>query len=157
MPFLDLLNHDNDYNSWFYYNEKRNGFCLFAIKDIEKNEEIMISYGRFNNIYLYSMCGFTIKNNVYKSSIHLEINDTKFVLFENVNESEIMKVINFFKPKNIMTKKNLIIKIIESLRKKIDEYENYIQIYQENKNIVNICEDLKYIVNEYISLCQILI
>ena len=40
--FLDLLNHNNDYNSWFYYDEKRDGFTL-------------ISYGKFNNIYLYSM------------------------------------------------------------------------------------------------------
>ena len=156
VPYLDLLNHRNEYNSWFYYDEKRNGFCLFAIEDIEKNEEIIISYGKFNNIYLYSMYGFTIKNNIYKSSIYIEINGTKFVLFEKVQESEITKVIKFFRPKDKIDKKKLINAIIGALQKKLEKYDYYIKSYKENINIVNICGDLKMIVNKYISLCRIL-
>ena len=48
VPYLDLLNHNNNYNAWFYYNEKRDGFVLYAIRNIEKGEELTISYGKFN-------------------------------------------------------------------------------------------------------------
>ena len=157
VPFLDLLNHNNNYNAWFYFDEKRDGFVLFAIKDIEKNEEITISYGKFNNIYLYSMYGFTIKDNIYKQSIYLEIDDTKVVLFENIKKDEIMKVFNLFNPKNIKEKNDLFLKIINSLKNKLNVYQQYIQAYQNNMNILNIIEDLKWVVNQYILLCNNLI
>ena len=154
VPFLDLINHNNNYNSWFFYDEKRDGFILYALKDIEKNEEITISYGQFNNIYLYTMYGFTIKDNIYKSNIYLELNKKNFILFKSVNEKEIMKVINFFKPQNLNEKKSLIIQIKNSLKLKQSIYNKYIQIYQNNINIVNICEDLKWVVNQYILFCE---
>ena len=157
VPYLDLLNHNNSYNAWFYYDEKRDGFVLFATKDIEKNEEITISYGKFNNIYLYTMYGFTIKDNIYKQSIILKVYDTKFVIFENIKKDEIMKVVNFFKPKNTKDKDDLIIKIIISLKNKLNEYQQYITVYKNNKNIINIIEDLKWVTNQYILLCQSLI
>ena len=157
VPFLDLLNHNNNYNAWFYFDEKRDGFVLFAIKDIEKNEEITISYGKFNNIYLYSMYGFTIKDNIYKQSIYLEVDDTKVVLFENIKKDEIMKVFNLFNPKNIKEKNDLFIKIINTLKNKLNVYQRYIQTYQNNMNILNIIEDLKWVVNQYILLCNNLI
>ena len=154
VPYLDLINHNNNYNSWFFYDEKRDGFILYAIKDIEKNEEITISYGKFNNIYLYTMYGFTIKDNIYKSNIYLEINNKKFVLFESGNENEIMKVVKTFEPNNLNEKKDLIIQIKNSLKNKQNIYNKYIQKYQNNINIINICEDLKWIVNKYILLCE---
>ena len=154
VPYLDLLNHSNDYNSWFYYDEKRDGFILYAIKNIEKNEEITISYGKFNNLYLYSMYGFTIKDNIYKSSIYIKIKNKKFVLFEKVKEGEIIKIINFFKPTNISEKNNLILEIKNALENKLKEYEKYVGIFKNNINIVNICDDLKWIAKEYILLCE---
>ena len=157
VPYLDLLNHSNDYNSWFYYDEKRDGFVLFAIKDIEKNEEITISYGKLNNIYLYTMYGFTIKDNLYKPSISLEVKDTKFVIFEKIKIDEIIKVIDYFKPNNKKDKTNLIIQIINSLKNKLNVYKKYIEVYQNNNNIINIIEDLKWLVNQYILICQSLI
>ena len=157
VPYLDLLNHNNNYNSWFYYDEKRDGFVLFAKKDIEKNEEITISYGKFNNIYLYTMYGFTIKDNLYKPSISLEVKDTKFVIFEKIKIDEIMKVVNYFKPNNTKDKTNLILQVINSLKNKLNVYKKYIEDYQNNTNILNIIEDLKWIVNQYILLCQSLI
>ena len=154
VPFLDLLNHNNDYNSWFYYDEKRDGFVLFSLKEIEKNEEITISYGKYNNLYLYCMYGFTLKDNIYKSSIYVKVKNKKFFLYEKIKEEEIMKVVNDFKPKNITIKKNIIIDIKNSLENKLNEYQKYIQIYKNNINILNICEDLKWVVKEYILLCE---
>ena len=157
VPYLDLLNHDNNYNSWFYYDEKRDGFILFAIKDIEKNEEITVSYGRLNNIYLYTMYGFTIKDNIYKPSILLEVEKEKFTLFERVKEEEIIKVVKYFTSRNIMEKTDAINIIRNSLENKLNEYGKYIQSYQNNLNIINICEDLSSIVKQYIILCENLI
>jgi hypothetical protein len=73
VPYLDLLNHDNNFNTWFIYDEKREGFSLYAIKDIKKNEEITISYGKLNNLYLYSIYGFTIKDNIYRANINIKL------------------------------------------------------------------------------------
>ena len=100
------------------------------------------------------MYGFTTKDNIYKSSIVIEIKDVKFVLFEKIKEEEIMKVVNFFRPKNNNIKKNIIIEIKNTLENKLIVYEKYIQIYKDNINILNICEDLKWVVKEYILLCE---
>ena len=80
VPYLDLLNHNNDYNTWFYYDEKRDGFALYATRDIQKNEELTLSYGKYNNVYLYWLYGFTIKNNIFHSSINIKIKNEVFTL-----------------------------------------------------------------------------
>ena len=103
------------------------------------------------------MYGFTIKDNIYKQSIYLEVDDTKVVLFENIKKDEIMKVFNLFNPKNIKEKNDLFLKIINSLKNKLNVYQQYIQAYQNNMNILNIIEDLKWVVNQYILLCNNLI
>ena len=61
VPYLDLINHNNNYNSYFIYDEKRDGFCLYSIKNINKNEEITISYGKLNNIVL-DICNIGFKD-----------------------------------------------------------------------------------------------
>ena len=100
------------------------------------------------------MYGFTIKDNIYKSSIYIKIKNKKFVLFEKVKEGEIIKVINFFKPTNILEKNNIIFEIKNVLKNKLKEYEKFVGIFQNNLNIVNICDDLKWITKEYILLCE---
>ena len=53
VPFLDLLNHDNNYNTDFKYDDKKFRFILYAIKDIEIGEELTDFYGEVNNLDLF--------------------------------------------------------------------------------------------------------
>lgn len=157
VPFLDLLNHNNNYNTWFYYDEKRDGFALYATRDIQKNEELTLSYGKFNNVYLYSLYGFTIKNNVFHSSIHLKIKNEIFTLFETIKENEILKIVKYFKPKTVVEGNNIILQIKYELENKLYDYQTFIKKYKNNNNIINICDDLIYTVKQYITLCEKLI
>jgi len=157
VPFLDLLNHNNDYNTYFYFNEKRNGFVLYSTKDIEPNEEITSSYGKFNNIYLYSMYGFTMKNNNYSSSISIKVENKTFTLFEKVRENQIMKIVKYFNPEKEKEKNNIILKVKNALEEKLPKYQKFLKKYKDNINIMNICEDLEKTVKLYIELCKKLI
>ena len=157
VPFLDLLNHNNDYNTWFNYDEKRDGFVLYATRDIQINEELTLSYGRYNNVYLYALYGFTIKNNIFHSSIHIKIKDEVFTLFEKNKENEIMKIVKYFRPKSVFEGNNIILQIKYVLENKLYDYQQFIQKYKDNNNIINICDDLIYSVKQYISLCEKLI
>lgn len=154
VPFLDLLNHSNNFNTYFYFNEKRNGFVLYSTKDIEPNEEITSSYGKFNNIYLYSMYGFTMKNNIYSSSIHIKIEKESFTLFEKIRESEIIKIVKHFNPKKEEERNEIILKIKNALEDKLSDYQQFFKKYKDNINIINICEDLDKTAKLYIELCK---
>ena len=151
VPFLDLLNHDNIYNTWFIYDEKREGFSLYAIKDIEKKEEINTSYGRLNNIYLYSIYGFTIKDNIYSSNINIEIDGKKITIFPNKKEEQIKKVMSIF---NNYDKKELMIKMKGSFINRLNEYKSVLNIFNNDINIINICNDLISTIKNYIILCD---
>ena len=144
VPYLDLLNHNNNYNTWFIYDEKREGFSLFAIKDIKENEEITISYGKLNNIYLYSIYGFTIKDNIYKPNISIKILGKKITVFPNNKEEQIKKIIKI----------ELIKEIKQTLISRLNEYQNIFNIFKDDINIINICNDLISIIKNYISLCE---
>lgn len=152
VPYLDLINHNNNYNSYFIYDEKRDGFCLYSIKNINKNEEITISYGKLNNIYLYSIYGFTIKNNIYKPNINIKIYEKKITLFPNFKKDEIIiKIIKQFKNIN---KKEIIKELKKSLNKRLNEYQNILHIFNNDINIINICNDLIYSINKFLILCD---
>ena len=149
VPFLDLLNHDNNYNTWFIYDEKREGFSLYAIKDIQQNEEITTSYGRLNNIYLYSIYGFTLKDNIYKSNISIKIDGKKFVLFPKVKKEYIINIMKQFKNYD---KEKCLIKIKEALINRKYEYENVFNLFKNDINIINIYNDLIWTITNYISI-----
>ena len=51
VPYLDLLNHSDRNNTFWYYDDKENGYYLLAVRDIEKNEEMTDSYGKYYNSY----------------------------------------------------------------------------------------------------------
>ena len=148
VPFLDLLNHDNNYNTWFIYDEKREGFSLYAIKNIQKNEELTTSYGRLNNIYLYSIYGFTLKDNIYRSNISIKIDGKKFVLFPKVNNKEY--IINIMKQFKNYDKEKCLIKIKEALLNRLYEYQNVLNSFKNDINTINICNDLISTAKNYI-------
>ena len=89
MPYLDLFNHVNDNNTYYYYDDRRDGFVLYAIRDISKNEEVTVSYGSHHNLYLFTAYGFTLKNNKFKSSLTLYLKDQRFTLNGYVKEEDI--------------------------------------------------------------------
>ena len=151
VPFLDLLNHNNDFNAWFFYDEKREGFSLYTIKNIDKNEEITISYGKLNNVYLYSIYGFTIKDNIYKANINLKLFGKKITLFPNNKQTQIKKVIKLYKD---IDERKLIAEFKKSLVNRLNEYQNVLSKFKNDINIINICNDLISTVKEYISLSE---
>ena len=150
VPYLDLLNHDNNFNTWFIYDEKREGFSLYAVRDIEKEEEITISYGRLNNIYLYSMYGFTIKDNIYRTNINIKIDGKKLTVFPKEKKEQIKRIIKQFKNYD---SKTLLIKLKESLMNRLNEYRTIAKLFKNDINIINICNDLINTVQSYILLC----
>ena len=149
VPYLDLLNHDNNFNTWFIYDENREGFSLYAIKNIKKNEEITISYGKLNNLYLYSIYGFTIKDNIYRANINLKLFGKKITLFPNNKENQIKKIMRQYKD---IDKAKLIKEIINSLNNRLNEYRNILDKYKNDINIINICSDLITTIKDYILL-----
>ena len=150
VPYLDLLNHNNNFNTWFIYDEKREGFSLYAVRDIEKEEEITISYGRLNNIYLYSMYGFTIKDNIYRTNINIKIDGKKLTVFPKEKKEQIKRIMKQFKNYD---SKTLLIKLKESLMNRLNEYRTIAKLFKNDINIINICNDLINTVQSYILLC----
>ena len=146
VPYLDLLNHDNNFNTWFFYDEKREGFSLYAIRNIEKKEEIKISYGKLNNLYLYSIYGFTIKDNIYRANINIKLFGKKITLFPNNKEAQVKKIMKLYKD---IDKIKLIKEIKQALNNRLNEYQNILDKFNNDININNICNELITTVNNY--------
>ena len=65
VPISDLFNHNFDNNAHWRYNTDSNTFEIYSTKNIEKGEEIQLSYGeKGNNEYLLHY-GFTISDNKF--------------------------------------------------------------------------------------------
>ena len=75
VPYLDLINHSDKNNTYWYYDEYKSGYYLISIRDIKKNEEITDSYGRYYNSYLYKTYGFVIPGNTVNDRVYAKIND----------------------------------------------------------------------------------
>lgn len=69
VPLLDLINHNNTYNTNYTYTKFRKGFILYSVRDIIKGEQIYINYGKLNNIDLFVKYDFIIKDNIYKCDV----------------------------------------------------------------------------------------
>ena len=75
MPFIELFNHDNEFNTDWGFDTIKKGFYLKAVKDIKIGEELTTNYGEINNINLFMDYGFTLDNNKFKNSIRVKIGD----------------------------------------------------------------------------------
>ena len=151
VPFLDLINHQNNFNSFYNFDYNSNTFILYAIRDIQINEEITISYGKLNNIELFNYYGFTLKNNQFKFNLILKIKEIKIVLDGYVFDEEILLAIDKIKNKYKINDKNALNLIKNEL------YNNR-QILFENMyknddvNIINIIKDKIDIIDEYLKI-----
>jgi hypothetical protein len=65
VPYADLLNHSQNPNTTWYYDDVKNVFVVEATKNIKKNSEIYDSYGMKTNVQLIMYYGFSIKNNKF--------------------------------------------------------------------------------------------
>lgn len=63
VPLVDMINHSNESNSLWYFDDKLDSFILIATSDIKKNEEIFDSYGTKSNVDFLLYYGFTLETN----------------------------------------------------------------------------------------------
>lgn len=88
VPFLDLLNHSDKNNTHWIYEDKKEGYTLIAVRDIEKGEEVTVTYGRFYNSLLYKTYGFIIPGNIYHEKMKVNICNNAFILsVDSLNEN----------------------------------------------------------------------
>ena len=163
VPFIELFNHNNNYNTDFEYDEKNKGFILKAVKDIKSGEELTVSYGNESNINLFMNYGFTLDYNKYKNSIRVKIGEGFYRFYPSENsENNIKDIFNIAKSlKEIYgfdkNKEIFIFNLmINGLEKKL---ENISLIKKGNIdiNIKNIIDELVISINNYIKILKNLI
>ena len=148
VPFLDLLNHSDKNNTHWFYDEIKGGYYLIAIRDIDKNEEITDSYGKYYNSLLYRTYGFVIPGNSYPDNVYVKVEGDNY----NLNINALNDNINHMLEKLVKYKKYDFEKakycILKSLNDKKDYYLN-IKTNRYSMNVI-IKEHLN-ILNEYIN------
>ena len=146
VPYLDLFNHVNDNNTYYFFDDKRDGFVLYAIRDINKNEEITVSYGAHTNLYLYTAYGFILKNNKFRSCLTLYLKEERFTLNGYVKEEDIFLIRNRLLMRNKMNYREGMILIRDNLDNRMKEYD---RIKTNDINIRNLILEQREIVNKY--------
>ena len=140
VPFLDLINHSDNNNTYWYYEDLNMGYTLIAGRDIEQNEEIVDLYGKYHNSYLYITYGFVIPGNKYHEYVNINIKGESYRLHEDYMNSIIKNIFDKLKIKNKKEKQY----VIECLNEKIKYY----------LDVRNKCNrfNLKVIIDEHIDL-----
>ena len=144
-PFIDLFNHNNNFNVDWIYNEDKKRYELFSVKEIKKGEELTTNYGQLNNLHLLNVYGFVLKDNKYKINVSILVNgEHRYFLYYSDDDEEIIKNIDriIFALKEIYIDKNIdpgsdwyIKNIVYAIYDKIDNLEN---IETNNDNIKEI-------------------
>jgi hypothetical protein len=133
--YIDLVNHNVNKDTRWYFDEKKNSFCLESIKTIKKGEEIFDTYGSLkSNSQLLLTYGFTDENNSINSETKIEFNDNIFKCRKDIDKGN---------------KNNDILLLIDEIKKKVvEENHNISEIEKEKyvmKKLKNICD--KYLKN----------
>ena len=161
VPFIELLNHDNNYNTDFEFDEKNKGFILKAVRDINLGEELTLSYGNESNINLFVTYGFTLKNNIYKNSMRVKIGEGYYRFYPSESRERNIKdiysiakslkeIYGFEKEKEIVIY-NL---MLDGLEKKLEKIR---LIKEDDINIKNIIDELVLSIENYIIILKDLI
>jgi hypothetical protein len=147
VPFLDLLNHSDKNNTHWYYDERKGGYILIAIRDIDKNEEITDSYGKYYNSLLYKTYGFVIPGNIYPDSVPTKINGESYTLTIEFLKDHVERMYEkLLKSKNVdfNEAKNIILK-------DLNDKKNYYLGLKTNRFSMNvIIKEHLEILNAYI-------
>ena len=149
VPYLDLFNHVNNFNTFYYFNDKRNGYVLFAMRPIEKNEEVTVSYGRINNLHLFNVYGFTLKDNEHKINLHISLLGHKYTLDGNIKVDEIIKIRDRVLERNKLSHDDSLKQLKKVLVLRKLEYN---KISTSNINIINIINEEKETISKYIEI-----
>ena len=161
VPFIELLNHDNNYNTDFEFDEKNKGFILKAVRDINLGEELTLSYGNESNNNLFVTYGFTLKNNIYKNSMRVKIGEGYYRFYPSESRERNIKdiysiakslkeIYGFEKEKEIVIY-NL---MLDGLEKKLEKIR---LIKEDDINIKNIIDELVMSIENYIIILKDLI
>ena len=142
VPFLDLLNHSDKNNTYWYYDDLDEGYTLIAVRDIEKNEEITDSYGKYHNSMLFRTYGFVIPGNIYHDYVYVNINGESFTL----NDDYLNSVIDSMFEKLIKRKKINFEEAKNNILKDLNDKRNYYLKLKTNRYSLNI------IIKEHIDL-----
>ena len=133
VPYADLLNHSQNPNTTWYYDDTKNVFVVESTKNIKKNTEIYDSYGQKTNIQLIMYYGFSIKNN-------------KFSKLNFIHENKLF-TLDYNTDKELITQKN----IINKLKKILDHHTKKIKDNEiKDNNILNIYSDEINIIKKFI-------
>ena len=151
VPFLDLLNHSDKNNTHWYYDESKQGYILIAIRDIEKNEEITDSYGKYYNSLLYKTYGFVIPGNSYHDNVYVKINGENY----NLNVESLENTIHNIFEKLIKQKNFEFNEAKNCILKDLNDKKNYYLQLKTNRFSLNVIfkEHLE-ILNEFINYAQ---
>ena len=152
VPYLDLINHSDKNNTYWYYDESKNRYVLEAIRDIEKNEEITDSYGHFINSKLYKTYGFVIPGNINHDNAYIRINGESFTLNISFLKSKIESLFEklvLMKNFEVEKARNCIIKTL------IEKKEYYLNLKTNRFSMNIIIKEHLDIINEFIKEVQI--
>ena len=147
VPYLDLINHSDKNNSYWYYEDLDQGYTLIAVRDIEKNEEITDSYGFYHNSKLYKTYGFVIPGNIYHDYVYVKISGESFTLHLKYLES----TINSMYEKIVKEQKINIDDAKELILKCLNDKKNYYLQLKTNRYNMNV------IIQEHIHILKITI
>jgi hypothetical protein len=76
--FVDLLNHNNNNNCSWTYDNLNNNFQIISNRNIAKGEELYINYGNKSNLENYLIYGFI--SNPKINDLYISINNLEFNL-----------------------------------------------------------------------------
>ena len=128
VTYIDLVNNGKKKNSNWYFDSKKNSFCLKTIKNIKENEEIFDEYGSLkSNSRLLLNYGFTLPENNDNSECVIDINEIPFVCRKNVDKND---------------KNNNLLDALKYLRKKNNTEENNLSKIEKEKKIMNILQSI---------------
>ena len=134
VPYLDLINHSDKPNSKWIFDGEKKGYILTAIKDIEKNEEITDSYGKYSNYLLYKLYGFVIPGNIYNETFYIKNGDFRSCVCLDKIENNVYAVFNDL----VNNKGNDVEKTRQKVLKILHEELNYYLSIKNNRLSINV-------------------
>ena len=89
IPLFDMINHSFEPNAIIIPHEDKltneSFVMLQALRDIEKDEQLFVSYGNLGNTHLIQKYGFTVENNPNNSlSCTFPFHEYESILFEEL-------------------------------------------------------------------------
>lgn len=151
VPYLDLINHSDKNNTYWFYDESKGRYVLTAMRDIEKDEEITDSYGHYMNSKLYETYGFVIPGNIYHDNVYVKINGETVTL----NVGFLKSKIDSMYEKLVIMKKFEGEKAKDCILKSLNEKKEYYLKLKTNRFSMSvIIKEHLDIINEFMNAIQ---